>query len=117
MDQAVGLVMQVDALGGHVGAKQHPEFRLRVAELFHDLLLILVAHAAVELGDLWFSKFEVAAELLFQKIESVDAFGEDDQAVAGVALLPGERFTGEQIKQRPVFGIAFRRDEPQLRLQ
>lgn len=48
----MGLVMQVDAFTGHIGAEQNTQFIFRLAESLDDLLLLNIAHAAVQLGNL-----------------------------------------------------------------
>ena len=95
--------MQVDAFGGHVGAEQHAQFGFGLAELFHDALLLHVAHAAVE--DLHGAglEFHIVGKLVVEPLEGFDAFAEDHQAIFAVSFLPAEVAAFEQLEQGLVF--------------
>ena len=107
MDEPVAVVVQVDPLGGDIGAEQEAYRAGRVAEVLDHALLVHVAHAAVEDGELAGGECEVFA----QPEEGFDALGEDDQPVAGVAGIPGERLAAaNRPEQRPVLAVALRPD-------
>ena len=95
--------MQVDAFGGHVGAEQHAQFGFGLAELFHDALLLHVAHAAMEdLHGVGF-QFHVAGKLVVEPLEGFDTLTEDHQAIFAVGFLPAEVAAFEQLEQGLVF--------------
>ena len=114
----MAVVVQVDPLGGDVGAEEEAHRAGRVAEVLDHALLVHVAHAAVEDGELAPAEIEVFAQACPQPVQGFDALGEDDQPVAGVAGAPGERLaTADRPEQRPILAVVVRSDAFQGRAQ
>ena len=112
VNQAVALVMQVDALGGDIRADQEPHRALSVPEVLHDTLLFDVAHAAVEGLHLTGLEREIRGELRLQPVQGRNAFGEDDETVGRVVGFPDERLVvANRGEQRLVLGVG-RGDDP-----
>ena len=104
--QPVREVVQVDAFACHVGAEQHAQRRLRLAEGLDDGLLLDIAHAAVEDLEGLVLELEVLLHPPLQPVQGLDALGEDHQAVLGVALLPAEISALQQREQLLVLAEA-----------
>ena len=106
VDEAVGLVVEVDAFGGDVRGDHEADRAVGGTESFDGVLLFDVAEATVEDTDLVGLQFEGEREVGFQKLQGVDALGEDDEAVAFVVRVPADGFFGflrEQGKEVLVF--------------
>ena len=120
VDQAVALVVQVDAFGRHVRAEQQAHRTLRVAEVLHHPLLFDIAHAAVEDLDLVAARLrpQIPPEAVVQPAQGLYSLGEDDETVGRGLRLPAERRPSLDCReQRPVLGVVVRADTGQSRAQ
>ena len=77
VDEPVAVVVQVDALGGHIRTNDQAHRLGGVAEIFHHALLLQIRHAAVQRFDLIFAQFQILRQTLRQPIQRFDALGED----------------------------------------
>ena len=83
--EQVALLVQVEALGGHVRGQEHPDRGTLLAEGLHSGLDGVVGLAGVEGADRVLGHVQAAGELARQHLNGVNAFGEDDDT--GVAVL------------------------------
>ena len=109
--------MQVDAFRGHVGADQQAHRPLAVAECIHDLLLIDVAHGAMQDAHLRLLQLEVAHQALAEPLQRFDPFREDHESVVPVSPVPLKRVLADRCQEGLIATAALPVDALQLGAQ
>lgn len=90
VNQAVAVVVQVQALTGHVRAQQHTDGVVLSAKAIDQQLLFGIGHLAMQKLDLVALELQVVAQLLLQPAQGFNALRENNEAVTGVSFLPSE---------------------------
>src|SRR6516162_9885962 len=91
MHHSVREEMQVDALGGDVGADQHPHWILQASKPLDNVLLVDIRHSfAVQDGDYFRVDAEILREVLLQKTKGFEPLCKDHEPVVRHLSRPAE---------------------------